>query len=82
MLIIGEKINGFIPKTREAIESKNADYIKEIALKQQECRATYIDICAGTAQEVEMETMEWLIGLVQEVCDIPISLDSSDPDPH
>ncbi|MCL2528978.1 MAG: dihydropteroate synthase [Coriobacteriia bacterium] len=79
MIIIGEKINGFIKKTREAIEAKDAAYIKELAIKQQECRSSYIDICAGTAQEIEMETMEWLIGLVQEVSDLPISLDSSDP---
>lgn len=79
MIIIGEKINGFIPKTLQAIEARDEAYIKEIALKQQECRADYIDICAGVAPDIEMETMEWLIGLVQEVCTIPISLDSSDP---
>ena len=79
MIIIGEKINGFIPKTLAAIESRDDAYIKEIALKQQECRATYIDICAGVAPEVELETMKWLIGLVEEVCTAPISLDSSDP---
>ncbi|MDR2035888.1 MAG: dihydropteroate synthase [Coriobacteriales bacterium] len=79
MIIIGEKINGFIPKTLKAIEARDGDYIKEIALAQQECGADFIDICAGVAPEVEMETMEWLIGLVQEVCTVPISLDSSDP---
>jgi len=79
MIIIGEKINGFIPKTRAAIEAGDAGYIKELALLQQECGAAYLDICAGTMPETERETMEWLIGLVQEVCSVPISLDSANP---
>ena len=79
MQIIGEKINGFIPKTLAAIEAKDATYIKEIAKAQEDNGATYIDVCAGTAAEIEMETMEWLIGLVQEVCETPICVDSSDP---
>jgi 5-methyltetrahydrofolate--homocysteine methyltransferase len=79
MIIIGEKINGFIPKTLAAIESKDADYIKSIAKAQADGGAAYIDVCAGTAPEIEHETMEWLIGLVQETVDTPLSIDSSDP---
>lgn len=78
MIIIGEKINGFIPKTLKAIEAKDADYIKMIAEGQQEGGANYLDICAGTAPEIEMETMVWLIELAQEVSDLPLCLDSSD----
>jgi len=79
MLIIGEKINGFIAKTKAAIAERDAHYLKELAQRQQECRADYIDVCAGTTPDAEMETMEWLIGLVQEACSLPISIDSSDP---
>lgn len=77
MIIIGEKINGFIPKTLKAIEAKDADYIKEIAIGQQEAGADYLDICAGVAPDIEMETMVWLIELAQEVSDLPLCLDSS-----
>ena len=79
MIIIGEKINGFIPKTLEAIMNRNEDYLKEIAKGQANCGATYIDVCAGTAAEIEMETMEWLIDLVQNTVDTPLCIDSSDP---
>ena len=79
MIIIGEKINGFIPKTLEAINAKDEAYIRELAVKQTETGAAYIDICAGTAPDVERETMEWLIGLVQDTVDTPISIDSADP---
>jgi 5-methyltetrahydrofolate--homocysteine methyltransferase len=79
MIIIGEKINGFIPKTMAAIESKDEAYIRELAEKQTEGGAAYIDICAGTRPDIERETMEWLIGLVQDTVDTPLCIDSSDP---
>lgn len=79
MIIIGEKINGFIPKTLEAIKTRDAHYIKELAQLQEKCGAQYLDVCAGTAPEEEQETMEWLIGIVEEVSDLPLCLDSSDP---
>lgn len=79
MIIIGEKINGFIPKTLAAIESRDEAYLCELARSQAEHGATYIDVCAGTAPEVERETMEWLINLVQATVDTPLCIDSSDP---
>ena len=78
MIIIGEKINGFIPKTLKAIEAKDAEYIKTIAMGQDEAGADYLDICAGVAPDIEMETMVWLIDKAQEVSKLPLCLDSSD----
>ncbi len=79
MIIIGEKINGFIPKTLEAIENRDADYIRKIAKGQADGGATYIDVCAGVKPDIEMEVMEWLIDLVQETVDTPLCIDSPDP---
>jgi 5-methyltetrahydrofolate--homocysteine methyltransferase len=78
MIIIGEKINGFIPSTLKAIESKDEAYIKKLAEDQSTYGAAYIDVCAGTDPQIEHETLEWLIGLVQESTETPLSLDSSD----
>ncbi|MDR1712748.1 MAG: methyltetrahydrofolate cobalamin methyltransferase [Coriobacteriales bacterium] len=78
MIIIGEKINGFIPQTLAAIEAKDESYIRAIATSQALSHADYLDICAGVAPELERETMEWLIGLVQDETDTPLCLDSSD----
>ena len=80
MIIIGEKVNGFIPRTMEAIEAKDEAYIREIARRQTEFGADYIDVCAGTAPEIERETMKWLLALVQDEVDTPICIDSSDVD--
>ena len=78
MIIIGEKINGFIPGTAKAIAARDEATIRELALKQTEMGAHYIDVCAGTDADVERETLEWLIGLVQDTVDTPICIDSSD----
>ena len=80
MIIIGEKINGFIPKTLEAIEAKDEAYIRQLAKSQTEFGADYIDVCAGTAPEIERETMRWLIDIVQDEVDTPLCIDSSDVD--
>jgi 5-methyltetrahydrofolate corrinoid/iron sulfur protein methyltransferase len=79
MIIIGEKINGFIPKTLAAIEAHDESYIREIAKGQTEGDADFLDICAGTAPEIERETLEWLIGLTQDTVDTPLCIDSTDP---
>ncbi|MCL2136631.1 MAG: methyltetrahydrofolate cobalamin methyltransferase [Coriobacteriia bacterium] len=79
MIIIGEKINGFIPRTLQAINAKDAEYIKKVAIGQTENGANYIDICAGVAPEIEKETLIWLIDTVLSVVDTPLCLDSSDP---
>lgn len=76
MIIIGEKINGAIPSVAEAIKNKDADFIRDLAKTQAEAGAHYIDVCASTDVEIELETMKWLIDLVQEVTDTPIAVDS------
>jgi len=78
MIIIGEKINGAIPSVADAIAQKDAEFIKNLAITQAEAGAHFIDVCASVDVEVELETMKWLIGLVQEVVETPIAIDSPD----
>ena len=76
MIIIGEKINGTIPSVRKAIAEKDADFIRNLAKVQSDAGAHFIDVCASVEDSIELETMKWLIELVQEVTDTPISIDS------
>jgi len=78
MIIIGEKINGAIPSVAEAIANKDEDLIRDLAKTQTEAGANFIDVCASTDVSIELETMKWLIDLVQEVVDTPIAIDSPD----
>lgn len=76
MIIIGEKINGTIPRVKRAIQQRDEDFIRDLAVKQAEAGAHYIDICASTEPKKEKETLKWLLEVVQEAVDVPLCLDS------
>ena len=76
MIIIGEKINGSIPSVAEAIAKRDAEFIKQRARIQDEAGATFIDCCASVPEAEEVETLKWMIDCIQEVSDLPISIDS------
>ena len=78
MIIIGEKINGSIPSTAKAINEKDEAYIIELVKKQDEAGSDFLDVCAGTAPEIEYDTLCWLIDIVQDHSQTPICIDSPD----
>ncbi len=79
MIIVGEKINGSIPVMAEAIANRDTEFIKNRAKAQAEAGATFIDCCASV-HDGEVETLKWMIDCIQEVTDLPISLDSPSAD--
>ncbi len=80
MIIIGEKLNGAIPVVKKAIEEKDEAFIRDRAIAQADAGATYIDVCAGTAPEVELESLKWMMDIVQEAVETPLCIDSPDPE--
>ena len=60
----------------EAIANRDAEFIKQRALAQANSGASYIDCCASVPEAEEVETLKWMIDLVQEVTDTPICVDS------
>jgi len=79
LIIIGEKINGTIPSVKKAIENKDEEHIRNLAVKQVEAGADYLDVCASTAPEIEAETLKWLMDIVQNAVDKPLCIDSPNP---
>ncbi len=81
MIIIGELINATRKSIAQAIEKKDREFIKKIAQRQVSNGANYIDLNAGTGkgQEKEISDMEWLVDIVNELGDVPVCMDSSDP---
>ena len=79
MIIIGEKINGTIPPVKKAIEERDEEFIRDRAVKQAEAGADFIDVCASTAPEHEVETLIWLMNIVQDATDVPLCIDSPNP---
>ena len=80
MIIIGEKLNGTIKSVREAIANRDAEFIRNLAIKQANAGSDYLDVCAGTDQSVEVDTLKWMVDIVQDAVETPISIDN--PNPH
>ena len=80
MIIIGEKINGSIPKVANAIARRDAQFIKECAIAQEKAGAHFIDCCASVPEKIEVETLQWMIDCIQSVSDLPIAIDSPSAD--
>ena len=76
MIIIGEKINSTLKAVRPAIENYDAEAIADLAKKQFEAGADYIDINAGIFVEDEPERLAWLAKTVQDAVDAPLTIDS------
>ena len=79
MLIVGEKINATRKRIAQACQEGNSELIVQTVKDQAQARADYIDVNAGLAGK-EVETMQWLLELVQQTTELPIMLDSSDPE--
>ena len=77
MIIIAEKINGSIPSCADAIAGRDVDYIKDLAKRQADAGADFIDCCASVKKN-ELDTLKWMIEAIQSVTDCPISIDSPD----
>jgi len=83
MILIGERINGMFKDVKQAIVEKNKLVIQDLAKKQTEAGATYLDVNVGTAAADQAGTMQWLVETIQSAdggCSTPLSLDSQKPD--
>jgi cobalamin-dependent methionine synthase I len=79
MLVIGEKINTINPRVRQAVEDRDALFLRDLALAQAQAGAEVIDVNVGSRPSLEPENMRWAVELVQEAVDLPLSIDSPNP---
>jgi len=79
MIIIGEKINSTLKSIRPAMENYDAAAIQDLAARQVEAGATYLDLNAGMFLNDEPDRLEWLVNTVQQALDAPFTLDSPNP---
>jgi 5-methyltetrahydrofolate corrinoid/iron sulfur protein methyltransferase len=80
MILIAERINGMFTDVKRAIAEKDKKVIQELAKKQTDAGATYLDVNVGTAAADQQGTMKWLVETIQETCETPLCLDSQKPD--
>ncbi len=79
MIIIGELINSTRKAIKKAIDEQDVQYIQDLAKKQEEAGADFIDVNAGAYVHDEAKHLVWLVEKVQEVVSKPLALDSPDP---
>jgi 5-methyltetrahydrofolate corrinoid/iron sulfur protein methyltransferase len=76
MILIAERINGMFTNVKQAIADKDKKVIQELAQKQTEAGAAYLDVNVGTAATDQEAAMQWLVETIQETCSTPLCLDS------
>lgn len=80
MLIVAERINSSRKAISQAITAKDADFIRSEAKAQADAGADYIDVNAGSFVEQEAEYLCWLAEAVQGVTELPLCIDSPNPE--
>ena len=77
---VGERINPTGKKLfRQALIDGDMDYIKRQAIEQADAGADILDVNVGLPDIDEPEMMRRVVCAVQEVSNLPLQIDSSDP---
>lgn len=79
MILIGENIHIISSDISTAVRERNARVIGDLAVAQTEAGVHYIDINLGPARKNPEETAEWLVKTIEEVTDLPLSIDTLNP---
>lgn len=79
MFIDGERINTIREEIARAGETRNGHIIRNEVLKQIGAGANTIDVNAGSFLPDDTPHLRWLVQVIQQALDIPISLDSPNP---
>ena len=79
MILIGESINVMSKTIGPALKERNPKPIQELAKAEVETGVDYLDLNIGPARKAGDELMAWVVNTVQEVTDLPLSLDTTNP---
>lgn len=80
-MLIGERINPTgKKKLTAALQAGDMDVVRREALEQVEAGATILDVNAGALGVDEVELLPQMVRVVTEVVDVPLCIDSSNPE--
>jgi len=79
MILIGENINIMSKSLGPAMKEQNPKPIQEMVLTEVAAGMDYLDLNIGPARRDGDKLMEWIVSVVQEVTDKPLSLDTTNP---
>ena len=80
MIAIGECLQIISSRVRTAIEERDKGFIQDLVKRQVDKGANMLDLNIGPQKKAGPEVMEWLVNTVQEVVDVPLSLDTTNPE--
>jgi cobalamin-dependent methionine synthase I len=80
MIIVGERLNSSRRPVSDALNRKDKKYLIDQAKRQENAGASYIDINTATLLDKEVQTLKWAIPLLQKELDIPLSVDTPNPE--
>jgi len=80
MLIIAERINMARKPISEALLSRDQDFFLNEVKQMIEAGADFIDLNTSKLPERELEDMLWLVDLLKENFEVPLAIDSSNPE--
>ena len=79
MILIGENINIMSNIIGPALRERNPKPIQELAKAETETGVDYLNLSIGPARKAGDELMEWVVKTVQEVTNLSLSLDTTNP---
>ncbi|MBI2287551.1 MAG: dihydropteroate synthase [Chloroflexi bacterium] len=77
MILIGENINIMSKTIGPALRERNPKPIQELAIAEVKAGVDYLDLNIGPARRQGDELMQWVVNVVQEVTNLPLSLDTT-----
>jgi len=77
MYIVGECIHIISPRVKNAIAERDANVIQDLARSQMKRGASTLDLNIGPQKKSGPEVMEWMVNVVQEAVDAPLSFDTT-----
>ncbi len=80
MIIVGERLNSSRKTVCKAFDQRDEKYIVDQAKKQEEAGASYIDLNTAALLDKEIEILEWTIPLLQKELNVPLSIDTPNPE--
>jgi cobalamin-dependent methionine synthase I len=80
VVCIAESINIMSKRIGAAMKERNPEPIQNMAKEETELGADYLDLNIGPAKKDGPELASWIVKVVEEVVDTPISLDTTNPE--
>ena len=77
MKLIAENLHIISKTTKEAILARDSVYIKSLIKKMSERKPDWIDLNIGPARANFSGTMKWLMEILNDITDIPVSFDTT-----